>query len=115
MVATTLEPPTQALLGDGTPFHLGMTVFLPVGGVDADGPIRRIDTDAGEHEIDSFVYEGRTYNCLNRKGCKSGTDLGFFFGSRESVLDARIAMVRQEIAERYATLASLRAERKLGS
>lgn len=114
-MTATLEPPTIPTLGDGTPFHLGMTVYLPVGGVDADGPIRRIDTDAGEHEVDSFLYEGHRYNCLQRIGKKVGTDLGFFFGSREAILDARIARMEAEIAERSATLASLRAERKLGS
>lgn len=106
----TCDAPT---LGDGTPFRLGMEIFLPVGGVFGDGEIRRIETD--DCEIDTFVFEGRTYNCLNRKGCKSGTDLGFFFPSRESILDARIAMVKQEIAERSATLASLEAERRYGS
>lgn len=107
------EPPVE--LADGVPFQLGMDVFLPVGGVLSDGDIRRIPTSEAEHEIEPLEYDGRNIPCLKRIGSPCSTDLRLFYGSRETILDARIAALDAQIASDLARLAHLRTERNCGS
>jgi hypothetical protein len=102
-------------LADGTPFRLGMTVYLPVGGIDGDGEIRCIETDPATHEIESFIHDGLRYNCLQLKGSRTGNDTGFFYPSRAAVLDARIKRLESDIAVRRDRLEQMKTERELGS
>jgi hypothetical protein len=98
---------TELKLADGTPYEPGMTLFLPVDGIDGDGPIQRLET-AGL-ELVTFVDDGWLYNCL------AGNDVSFYYPSRESILDARIERLESSIRAQQAALEHCRAERKCGS
>jgi len=99
-------------LADGIDFALGMTVYLPI--VDTD-EFRRIETSPTEHEIDTFIYEGRHYHFIVLKGSRDGTDIGFFYSSPAAIIDARIASLRRDIAGKQAEVERLEAFKKMGS
>lgn len=84
------EPPfTLPALIDGSLFTLGQTLYKPTNGF--LGQFNVWHTSPETHDIDSFVYDGEWFHCLNRKGSGSGIDLRGFYPSQEAYYLSRIA------------------------